>query len=317
MSQKPDISLQDTTRFLQEKFGSQISELTLLSGGEWSQAYSFIHQDRKYVLRWCNSSETFEKDAFASSFNSEAMLIPKIIYEGMKYDKYFAISEFAQGKFIETLIPIELEKTLPSLFNLFDALRNADLSKSTRYGGWDKSGIGGHKSWKEYLLDVKNDHNDALTHGWYTSLANSTLGTNIFDQLYSRLLSLVDQCPEVRELIHADLLNYNLLVSDNKISAVIDWQCSLFGDSLYDIAWFTFYAPWYPQLEAVQLCQKAIAHFESIATNTLNLKTRLLCYHLHIGLGSIAYNTFKKDWKAAQEVAEYTLKISQEHNLES
>ena len=302
--------MRDTTQFLQDKFDKEISELTLLSGGEWSLAYSFVHNKKKYVLRWCNSSETFEKDAFAGSFGCEAMPIPKISDVGIKFDTHYAISEFALGNFIEKVSVSELENTLPALFKLFDSLRNANIASTTGFGGWDKNGKGSHTSWKEYLLDVKIDHQEKVTHGWYANLANSTLGTKIFDRLYAQLESLVDQCPEVRELIHSDLLNSNLLVSSSKISAVIDWQCSLYGDSLYDIAWFIFYAPWYPQFEAVQLCQKAMAHFESVAANTANIKARLLCYQLHIGLGSIAYNSFRKDWHGAQKIAEYTLKIA-------
>src|SRR5687768_3403386 len=139
MAQKPNISAQDTIQFLQEKFNQDVAELILLSGGDWSQAYSFVHQQKKYVLRWCHSSETFEKDAAASLLSCEAMPVPKIIAAGVKFDTHFAISEFAQGKFIDTLNADEITKMLPALFNLFDALRTANLSNSSGYGGWDKN----------------------------------------------------------------------------------------------------------------------------------------------------------------------------------
>ena len=51
-----------------------------------------------------------------------------------------------------------------------------------------------------------------------------------------------------RHLIHSDLLNYNVLVADGRISAVIDWGCAMYGDFLYDLAWFEFWAPWYAGL---------------------------------------------------------------------
>src|SRR3989338_3316461 len=309
MTQKTNISIQDTTQFLQDTFASEITELTLLSGGEWSQAYSFVHENKKYVLRWCNASQTFERDAVASSFSCKAMPVPKITDTGTKFDKFFAISEFAQGDFIETLNSTALENTLHALFDLLDAVRNVDLSKTSGCGGWDKNGNGNHKSWKEFLLDVKSNLGGNLPGGWYTNLANSTVGTKIFDELYTQLESQVNICHEVRELIHSDLLHCNVLVSDAKISAVIDWQCSLYGDSLYDIAWFVFYAPWYPQFTAVKLCPKLLGHFESVAAHTANVKARLLCYQLHIGLGSMAYNSFKKDWKAAEKIGEYTLTL--------
>ncbi len=311
MAQKPSISAQDTLQFLQEKLNGEVTELTLLSGGDWSQAYSFMHDHKKYVLRWCHSSETFEKDAAASAFSSEAMPIPKVIDTGKQFDTYFAITEFAQGKFFDTLNVDELNQTLPALFNLFDALRNADLSHTTGYGGWDKNGVGSQKSWKDHLLGVDgpDDNPERFTYGWYAKLANSPVGTRVFDDLYSQFESLVEKCPEVRQLIHSDLLNYNLLAKDNHISGVIDWQCSLYGDGLYDVAWFTFYEPWYPQFAAIQLSQKLLAHFEAAADNT-HLKERLICYQLHIALDSIIYNSAKQNWKNAQEAADYAFKIS-------
>src|SRR5579862_208845 len=122
MPQKPTIAPQETLQFLQETLDKGVAELTLLSGGDWSQAYSFVQQGKKYVLRWCYSSETFEKDAHASVFSCEAMPIPKITVSGMKFDTHFAISEFAHGKFIDTLTSAELEETIPALLSLFDAL---------------------------------------------------------------------------------------------------------------------------------------------------------------------------------------------------
>ena len=308
--QKPDIPAQATLQFLQEQFSHDVAELTLLSGGDWSQAYSFVHQHKKYVLRWCHSSETFEKDAVASGLSSEAMPVPRVIAAGIRFDTHFAITEFAQGKFIDTLHADEVTKMLPALLNLFDALRTADLSNTTGYGGWDQAGIGSHPSWKAFLLDVKTKNDDfSFFHDWRTKLANSPVGIDIFDQLYARFETLVEQCPEDRQLIHSDLLHYNLLVADTKISAVIDWQCSIYGDALYDVAWFMFYEPWYPEFSKVRLGQKLMAHFESGSADNANVKARLLCYQLHIALDSIIYNTAKGDWDALQEVADYMLTI--------
>jgi hygromycin-B 4-O-kinase len=311
MAQKPTLPTENSLQFLQEKFNHDVEELTLLSGGDWSQAYSFVHQHKKYVLRWCHSSETFEKDAFASQLSSETMPVPRVIDTGNQFDTYFAITEFAEGKFIDKLTAAEVENLLPALFGLFDTLRTVDLTGTSGYGGWDKNGIGSRKSWKDHLLGVKVDDNpDRFTYGWYANLAKSPVGTQVFDQLYPQFESLVQQVPEVRQLIHSDLLNYNLLVSDTRISGVIDWQCSLYGDALYDVAWFNFYEPWYPEFAKVQLGQKLMAHFEAASSDASNLKARLLCYQMHIGLDSIIYNTAKQNWKNVQDVADYTLKLS-------
>lgn len=309
MSQKPTISLHNTEELLQEHFLSKVTNITLLSGGEWSQAYSFVSQNKKYVLRWCNASETFEKDTFAFNFQSENLPVPQIIHTGNKFDTYYAVSEFVQGDFIEKLTVEQLDNALPSLLCLFDSFRTVDLSTTSGYGGWDKNGIGEHKSWQEYLLSIKTDDTESVTSGWQFNLEHSELGFAIFNKLYGQLKDLVKFCPEERELIHSDLLNFNLLVKDSNISGVIDWQCSLYGDSLYDIAWFIYYAPWYPQFKTIKLRERLINHFKSAAKNNTHIDERLSCYFIHIGLGSIAYNAFKQDWKAAEAAADYTLGI--------
>jgi len=309
MQQKPTISQVSTTGFLQELFRSEINNLLPISGGEWSQAWSFVQNGEKYILRWSNTLENFERDAIAATYSCMAMPIPKIVHMGQALDMCYAISPFAPGVFFDNLPSSELERTLPALLGLFDGLRDVNLSGTSGFGGWDKSGTGSHTSWKAFLRDVRNDHESQLTHGWYNNLAHSTIGIEPFDRIYAALEKLVEKCPENRELIHSDLLNFNLLVADNKISAVIDWGCSLYGDSLYDIAWFIFYAPYYPQFAAVNLCERALDHYRRSDADQRNLKERLLGYQLHIGLGWISYHAFKQTWSTAREAVAHTLKV--------
>ena len=67
----------------------------------------------------------------------------------------------------------------------------------------------------------------------------------VFDAGYARLLGLVDARPEARHLVHSDLLNFNVLAEDDRVSAVFDWGAALYGDFLWDVAWLTFWQPWY------------------------------------------------------------------------
>ena len=128
--------------------------------------------------------------------------------------------------------------------------------------------------------------------------------------LFRSFVRLVECCPEERNLIHADLLNRNVLTSSGNITAVLDWGSSIYGDALYDVAWFTFYEPWYPHSQELHVAQRLLDDFKADPnTNTVHLEARLKCYQLDIGIGSIAYNAFKKDWKHAQEAANYTLKL--------
>ncbi|HYX51247.1 MAG TPA: phosphotransferase, partial [Ktedonobacteraceae bacterium] len=137
-----------------------------------------------------------------------------------------------------------------------------------------------------------------------------SMGMDAYQKLWDTFVPLVERCPEERSLVHSDLLNRNVLTSAGTITAVLDWGSSFYGDALYDVAWFSFYEPWFPQFQELQVSQRLLEDFKADPyMNTIDLDARLLCYQLDIGIGSITYNAFKKDWMHAQEAADYTLKL--------
>ena len=109
------------------------------------------------------------------------------------------------------------------------------------------------------LLDIANDPPSARTYGWKQRLPETPLAHRAFESGYARLQTLVDACPEARHLVHSDLLNFNVLVTDDRISAVLDWGSSIYGDFLWDLAWFTFWQPWYTAWASVDLRKAALA----------------------------------------------------------
>ncbi len=150
----------------------------------------------------------------------------------------------------------------------------------------------------------------SLIKGWKAHLETSSMGMDAYHELWRMFVPLVERCPEERSLVHSDLLNRNVLTNSGTNTAVLDWGSSFYGDALYDVAWFTFYEPWYPQFQDIHVSERLLEDFKADPhTNTADLDARLMCYQLDIGIGSIAYNAFKKDWKNAHEAASYTLKF--------
>jgi aminoglycoside phosphotransferase (APT) family kinase protein len=81
-------------------------------------------------------------------------------------------------------------------------------------------------------------------------LAASPVRTGPFDRGYARLAELAEGLPDKRHIIHGDLLNRNVLVQGERITAVIDWRNALYGDRLYDAAWLIFWQPWFPHWQS-------------------------------------------------------------------
>ncbi len=298
--------------FLVGRFGTDVRDVTAIGHGEWSKAFAFRHGG-DYVVRFGVFLEDFEKDRLAARYRSPALPIPYVTEIGEALGGYYAISERAFGGYIDLIDGVRMRATLPALFAALDAARDADLSATTGYGGWWADGSGCYPSWRAALLDVAGDPLDARIHGWRERLAASAIGTGPFDEAFAHLHDLVPFCPEARHLVHSDLLHYNVLVAGDRITAVVDWGSALYGDFLYDLAWFAFWSPSYPAWHGIDFRAEAERHFAAIDLDVPLFAERFRCCQIHIGLDNQKYNAFKGDWDAVEATARRTLAVAQEN----
>jgi len=304
--------LVDAKAFLAKRYSSNVERVSPLGQGEWSTAYAFRRDGADLVIRFGTLEEDFQKDRLAARFASPALPIPKIVEIGEAAAGFYAISERATGMYLDDLNEGQMRALLPSLFAALDAARLADCSSSSGYGIWAADGDAPHGSWRAALLDIANDRPGNRTHGWRERLKASLSGVEPFDTALELLRGLADALPEERHLIHSDLLNRNVLVVDNRISAVIDWGSAMYGDFVYDMAWFCFWAPWYPAWRGIDFRTEAERHYAAIGLNVPHLAERLRACQIHIGLDSMAYCAFKGEerWPMLEDVAARTLMMA-------
>jgi hygromycin-B 4-O-kinase len=131
--------------------------------------------------------------------------------------------------------------------------------------------------------------------GWREALADSAVGTGPFEQGLQRLRDLAAYLPDAQELIHGDLLSRNVLAHGGRVTGILDWGNSMYGDSLYDAAWLIFWWPWYPQWASLDIRQSIIDR-QRARGRSADLEERLLAYEIHIALDAIAYCAFKHRW---------------------
>jgi hygromycin-B 4-O-kinase len=260
--------------------------------GEWSRAFFFQRAGRDLVARFSAFDDDFLKDQHVERI-ARALPIPRVLEIGSAFGGYFAISERAYGSFIEERDLAGMQRLLPSLFAALDAVREVDLTGTEGFGLWRGSdGQGPHATWRDTLLGFATQPPSTRQFEWQAALARTPFAQQAFDCGYAALETLVDACPNERYLVHSDLLNFNVLVQADRISAVLDWGASLYGDFVWDLAWFTFWQPWYAAWSTLDIRQAAVAHFAAIGLPVPNFDARLRCYELAIGLDGLAYQAY-------------------------
>jgi hygromycin-B 4-O-kinase len=298
--ERPAVDQAAAAEFLDTRFGGGVSAVVAAPRqGAWSRAYFFRHDHGDYVVRFAQRPDNFEKDRRYAVHSSPDLPIPQVLEIGEANGSAYAISERVYGDILEELDVDRMLRTLPSLFGALDAMRGIDLSSTTGFGPQLPDGNGEFTTWREYLLAVGDDQPTLAANpvrGWRAQLDGRPHVARTFDRTLDELASLVGECPEIRHLLHSDLLYGNVLVAGDRVSGVFDWGCALYGDFLYDLAWLTFWAPWHSGLDAAGVGRAALRHYDEIGLPVPNLAARLRCYEVHIGLAHLAYHSFTQEW---------------------
>ncbi|HEY7107761.1 MAG TPA: aminoglycoside phosphotransferase family protein [Acidimicrobiia bacterium] len=281
--------------------------------GAWTETYFFRDGGRELVIRLGDTAWNFEKDRRFAEYASADLPIPRVLAIGEVGDgRYYAVSERAHGVFLEALGGDALRRALPSVFRMLDAMRVCNLSGTTGFGSPLPTFDGEHRTWRAFLLSVAEDQpalDENPVRGWRAPLETRPDAARTFDDGYARLTSWVDRCPEARHVLHGDLLYGNVLVDGARVSAIFDWQCATYGDFLHDVAWLTFWAPWYPALEAADVRTAIRQHYEEIGLVVPDLEERVRCYELHIGLAHFGYHAWRGEWDHLDRVARRTREV--------
>lgn len=292
MTKDEAVDQQAAARFLAARYGPGAGSVAGLGGGDWSRAFAFRLGDRDLVARFGRHREDFLKDQQAMAFARPALPVPAVLEIGEALGGFYAISQRHFGIFLESLDERQWQRLLPALLGALDALRAIEPPGS----GVDWTGEGGSPplSWRQWLIASLEDQPGERVGGWRAKLKEAPASDAVFVAGERAVRSLLWACPEVRHVLHRDLLHRNVLVAADasRLEAVFDWACSLAGDFLYEVAWFTFWAPWYPALDALDVRRVIQDHYGTIGLVVENFDQRLACYELQIGLEHLAYAAF-------------------------
>lgn len=262
------------------------------------------------MIRFNPERHSFDMEQMAERYRSDDLPIPKVIEVGEVDGGFFAISERVFGEFLEELSPESMRIAAPAVLRGLDAMRKADTSDSGGFGPWNPTGDGHYATWSECLIaGIENEVPGRSRADWGEALEASVLAARAFAVGMGVVKSLAPNLPHLRNVVHSDLMNRNVLVAGDRVVAVFDWQCVLYGDFLYDLAWLTFWAPWHPGVQGADFRGLALDHFRELDLDVPDFDDRMRCYEAHIGVRHLVYNAWRRNVANLEATARRTLEV--------
>lgn len=266
-----------------------VADVEWIGEGEWSRCFAFRSAGRDLVVRIGTHREDFERDRRAASLATPDLPVPAVLGLGDAPVGSWCISTRAHGTPLEHLDAAGWERVLPSVLAVLTALAAVDVSGHEGWGEWDADGRGLHPSWAAVLLSVGVDDPSARVHGWTDALRADDAA--LHRRGVELLAELAPALHPPRGLVHADLVNRNVLVDDDRITGVFDWGCARYGDPLHDVAWLDVWTPWHPAIAEVRFRERALAHLGAVGVDLTDADARIRASQVHVLLDALAYST--------------------------
>ena len=299
---KPELSNQQLLQFLTEKYGSELQWAPIAEGME-SRVLTFIWGDQQYILRVNPNQSGFQKDRWCfQQFHSEELPIPEILEIGSFSSHYaYCLSRRLPGITLEDSAIPTLQRLTPYVSQVWKLIHQSPLPSSEGFGPFNECGHATFSSWQSFLQSTIRRKDQQWDHLFASNLLDATA----LQPVMQSYLRLTGHCPEERKLVHGDFGSNNVLTDGKKITGVLDWDCALYGDPLFDVAGSFFWSPW---LDCMRIQSE---FFQRTLRNEANFAVRLQCYQLRCGLEEIHENALAGNQKLLNWLLNRTMQIHQ------
>jgi hygromycin-B 4-O-kinase len=235
-----DIEVQ---KFLNEHHNKTVIELTYLTGGKHSEAFSYTVDSKNYVVRFNEKDRGFLKDRYAyEHFSKDILPIPQV-YDIGKYKDgvYYCISEKVIGETVRAQYNAEDFSSLFVQFEMIEKIKEVRIDKENAgFGEWDNGEAFKFSTLSEYIRSVY-ESKDMIE--WENIKLLPYFEQDFVNYLIEKVEHYLPYSNDVHELVHGDFGGENLFVYNSNVSGIIDWDRSLFGDHFLDVGRVVLFCP--------------------------------------------------------------------------
>jgi hygromycin-B 4-O-kinase len=275
--------LMEIKEFLKNVFNDNVFSIRPIKSGERSKAFIFETKRVKYIFRINNQDIGFRKDKYAYKHFSKFAPIPEVVKIGQFKEQFYSISQYCIGKTLtdsNTVLPSLL---INSLFTTLDELQNVPIPNNAKYGITNVNGEAKYSSWEKWILkkNIMVTKNDGSFYSWDEVKTISFVERNIIDELFNKVERLIPFIPKEKYLIHGDYGPGNIMIDNDRVTGVIDWNEYAYGDFLFDVAWLDFW------INKTDFINEYKVHFQKNGKYIRYYTERMMCHKLFIGVNTL------------------------------
>ncbi len=235
------ITVKGVEEFLEKYHQGMINKLIHIQEGKHSDAFSYINNDEEYVVRFNITDEGFLKDKYAhENFSSSEILIPRILEIGeYSTNLFFCISEKVLGETVKEQYAKKDFSSLLIQFQTIEAIKMMEVdSDNEGFGIWSVGKQPEHSFDKYFNLICNGDISD-----WTVFESISYFDKEFVQYLLTQIQKYSSYSTKERILVHGDFGGSNLIINNGKVSGIIDWANSFYGDRFWDVGRVVLFCP--------------------------------------------------------------------------
>jgi len=236
--QKVSLVDSEIKAFLNNYYSAEISQLGKILSGNHSQAYSYCYKHESFVLRVSTDNYGYLKDQLVfKKLTNENIPVPYILDIGIiKEEVHFCISKKIEGDSIRNQYKRGDYSSFKEQFDYIERISKiAPMGEG--FGQWNPEGQAFQDTINEYIDRVYNKHD------WAAYKKFTYFDADFALKMKENLDGLISHSSNVRELVHGDFGNDNLIIENGRIKGIIDWGNSYYGDHLFDVGRIVLYCP--------------------------------------------------------------------------
>jgi hygromycin-B 4-O-kinase len=288
-SVKPVIDRETVTMLLRDDLQIDFDDLQVVADGQIARTYSLDIDGRPCVLQFTEhnmSQGCLNERFFSERFRQMNIPVRSVLHEGDFAGLHFTIAAKVDGRGLNRLPLREFIAILPSVMDVLLRIASIDTSDTTGYGWLDLNGNGKFASWREHLRQIRDEEPGQFYDRWHKLFYSTFLDREVFDRYYTRMEELIDLTPARRQLVHGGFGYGNVLVNDDQIAAVLDWQDARYGDPVFDLAYMLDWLDASTQEACVNAYKESL---KKLGRSEARLEHRIRCYRYYTGIDGLRF----------------------------